>query len=85
MAKTRQTNFSQEESSIILTEFENEMEYLNSGFSNQVTNKGKKTRWDEIAKKVNATLTYDLEDQVILDPATAFSFEDYLNNWSWSH
>ena len=54
MAKTRQTNFSQEESSIILTEFENEMEYLNSGFSNQVTNEGKKTRWDEIAKKVTA-------------------------------
>ena len=35
------------------------MEYLNAGFSNQVTNEGKKTRWDKIATKVNALRTGD--------------------------
>ena len=48
----------------------------------EVANLQKKKLQMEISllRRENPTLTYDLEDQVILDPATAFSFEDLLNN-----
>ena len=53
----------------------------------EVANLQKKKLQMEISllRRENPTLTYDLEDPVILDPATAFSFEDLLNNWSQSH
>ena len=53
-ARSRNTNFSQEEANIILTEFDKHKVYLNSGFSNEVTNEGKKLIWNDIASKVNS-------------------------------
>ena len=53
-AKTRNTNFTQEEANIILSEYGRNKKYLTAGFSNEVTNEGKRDKWNKIALKVNA-------------------------------
>ena len=54
MAKSRSTNWSQEEANVILNEYANNKHILESAFTNAITHEVKRNIWSEIATKVNA-------------------------------
>ena len=65
--KVRKANFSPAEISVLSEKFEENMEILQSKFTNSVTNAKKNKIWEEISEMVNAVSVAERSTQEVQD------------------